>query len=280
MKRLPLVPLAVGLALLVAAALVHVVWPTAEDKGEGVTLALPPARPAPPLPRVQGPAGAPLLLIDPGHGGYDPGASSVDGAAREKDVTLALAVSIRDAALAGGRMRVALTRDDDRYVALGHRADLARRLDADLFLSIHADSAGNPDARGASLYTLADTASDRAAARMAARENSAEPAAALDPSLQALLDDLAARGALERALAFARLVRDQAQPVLPFRGEYRRYGNFVVLRTGAVPAVLLEVGYLSNAEDSRFLLAADTRAAVAERVRRAAMLYFARFPEE
>src|SRR5690606_39795203 len=122
-----------------------------------------------------GPADAtrPSIGIDRGHGGHDPGASGAG--VREKALALPLARSLRDELLRNGGVRVALTRDDDKYLVLEERAEIARQLGADLFLSIHADSAGDKEAvRGASVYTLSARASSEAAARFAARENSAD----------------------------------------------------------------------------------------------------------
>ncbi len=115
--------------------------------------------------------GRPIVVIDAGHGGRDPGATSVSGQVREKQLTLTLAQALRDELVKRGRVRVAMTRDDDRYLTLDDRAAVARRLDAALFVSIHIDSAANPLARGASVYSLSDVASDAEAASLAAREN-------------------------------------------------------------------------------------------------------------
>jgi N-acetylmuramoyl-L-alanine amidase len=127
------------------------------------------------LPPIAGPndPSRPLVVIDAGHGGHDPGAVGIDF--REKALALGLATALRDELLRSGGIRVALTRGDDRFLALDERVDIARRLGADLFLSIHADSAGEKDQiTGASVYTLSSKASSEAAARVAARENSAD----------------------------------------------------------------------------------------------------------
>ena len=110
--------------------------------------------------------GRPIIVIDAGHGGRDPGAISVSGEVNEKDLTLALARELRDDLLKDGRVRVAMTRDDDRYLTLDQRAAVARRLNAGMFVSLHIDSAPNPLARGATVYSLSDVASDAEAARL------------------------------------------------------------------------------------------------------------------
>lgn len=243
------------------------------------------AWPALAQPRVQGggraPAGRPLVVIDPGHGGRDPGAMAADGKTLEKDVTLAVARAIRDALVKSGRVRVALTREDDRLVPLADRPAIARRLGADLLVSIHADSAPNIKARGASAYTLSDTASDREAARLAAKENSAvrfggarfadQPA-----DVRSILADLAQREAMNESAAFARLLRQEAPESVLFRSVSHRFANFAVLRSGGVPAVLFETGYLSNAEDAAFLTSAAGRRALAQAARKAIEVHLAR----
>src|SRR3954462_4752055 len=115
--------------------------------------------------------GRPIVVIDAGHGGRDPGARAVSGEASEKDLTLALARELRDDLVKRGRVRVAMTRDDDRYLTLDDRAAVARRLNAAMFISLHMDSAPNPLARGATIYSLSDVASDPDAARLAAQQN-------------------------------------------------------------------------------------------------------------
>src|SRR6185503_12692823 len=134
--------------------------------------------------------GRPIVVIDPGHGGRDPGATSVSGQVSEKDLTLALARELRDDLVKRGRVRVALTRDGDRYLTLDERAAVARRLDASLFVSLHMDSAPNPLARGATIYSLSDVASDAEAARLAASENGGAETGAPSGSVQAMLSDL------------------------------------------------------------------------------------------
>ena len=116
--------------------------------------------------------GRPIILIDPGHGGTDPGAAGLSGTMPEKALTLAFATELRDRLVEGGRVRVAMTRDKDKTLTLDQRADLARRIGAAMFISVHMDSAPNPLARGATVYSLSDVASDAEAARFAKAENS------------------------------------------------------------------------------------------------------------
>jgi len=206
--------------------------------------------------------GRPIVLIDPGHGGRDPGAEGVSGSSKEKALTLAFAKELRAKLAERGRVRVALTRDDDRYLTLDQRAAIARRVGADLFLSLHFDSAPNPLARGATVYSLSDVASDADAARLAAKENRAgeAAAAAIDGSVGSMLSDLALREQMNASASLAeRLVRKSAGRFL-LRPEPHRFADFSVLRHTQVPAVLFEAGYISNVDDEALLLQPEKRA--------------------
>ena len=207
-------------------------------------------------------AGRPIVVIDPGHGGRDPGAVSVSGAVAEKQLTLALARELRDRLVERGRVRVALTRDSDRYLSLEERAGVARGLGASLFLSLHMDSAPNPLARGASVYSLSDVASDAEAARFAEAENEGGIAAGADGSVRSMLSDLALRGLMSASADLAsRLVRKSAARV-EMRPEPHRFATFHVLRRAEAPAVLFEAGYVSNADDELLLRSPEHRSAL------------------
>src|SRR6476661_1871399 len=147
--------------------------------------------------------GRPIVVIDAGHGGRDPGATSVSGQVREKELTLVLAQALRDELVKRGRVRVAMTREDDRYLTLDDRAAVARRLNAAMFVSIHVDSAANPLARGASVYSLSDVASDAEAARLAARENDEGDRAGGTGAVDAMLADLAMRSQMSASADLA-----------------------------------------------------------------------------
>lgn len=207
--------------------------------------------------------GRPLVVIDAGHGGDDPGAPGVSGTVKEKEVTLQLARELRDRLAENGRVRIALTRDQDSTMDLYSRAGVARRLGAELFVSIHADSAANPLARGATVYSVSEVASDADAARFAAAQNGAAGTvtAAADGSVQALLADLAARDEMAESATFAgRLVSKSTGRGVNLRPEPHRFAAFRVLRGAEAPAVLVEGGYLSNAEDEAMLRSPDGRA--------------------
>ncbi|MES2119337.1 MAG: N-acetylmuramoyl-L-alanine amidase [Pseudomonadota bacterium] len=207
--------------------------------------------------------GRPIVVLDAGHGGRDPGATSVSGEVKERDMTLALAQELRDQLVKRGRVRVAMSRDDDRYLDLEQRAALARRLNAAMFVSLHMDSAPNPLARGASVYSLSDVASDTEAARFAAIENGPAPTRDGDGSVAALLSDLAMEGQMRSSADLAaRLVRKSAGR-FELRPEPHRFAAFHVLRRADTPAVLFEAGYLSNADDELLLRSPQHRAAIA-----------------
>jgi len=235
------------------------------------------------LPAVEGPrrASLPLVVIDAGHGGHDPGSSSADGETREKDIALAIALAIRDELLDSGRVRVALTRSDDRFLALTERREIARALHADLFISIHCDSAPNSHARGASIYTLSETSSDRVAAALAARENKSDVLNGVDLSgetndVSSILIDLAQRETMNTSAAFASLMQRELAPMIGFRPKFHKTAGLMVLKAPDVPSVLFETGYISNKDDLALLTSAGYHHKIALGVRRAIEAQFAR----
>lgn len=197
----------------------------------------------------------PLIVIDPGHGGIDPGASGPKGEA-EKDIVLAVGKALRKTIEADGRVEVQLTRDDDRFIALGERVAFARRRGAALFVSLHADSLfGESDVRGASVYTLSERASDAAAERAAEKENRADQLAGLDTSddkregIDDILFDLARRETRLFSQIVARNTVSAIQKGARLHKTPLRSAGFRVLRAPDMPSILIELGYLSNAED-------------------------------
>ncbi|WP_242096015.1 MULTISPECIES: N-acetylmuramoyl-L-alanine amidase [unclassified Sphingomonas] len=255
-------------------------WGTRPGARYKVSVPVPPAAKAPPLPRVAGDDTRPLVVIDPGHGGVDPGAIGPSGL-REKDVTLRVAKAIRDELLASGRVRVALTRDDDRYLVLRERYGIARRLHGDLFISIHCDSVGAGDATGASVYTLSDVASDKEAARLAARENKADIISGVNlgdapADVSSILIDLTQRETMNSSAGFARLLGREAKPLMPLKANFHRMASLMVLKAPDMPSILFETGYISNPADASFLDSADGRHRIAESVTNAVEAHFAR----
>ena len=204
--------------------------------------------------------GRPIVVIDAGHGGRDPGATSVSGKVREKQLTLIFAQALRDELVKRGRVRVAMTRDDDVYLTLDERAAVARRLSAAMFVSIHIDSAPNPLARGASVYSLSDVASDAEAAGLATRENGNEDQNARGGSVEMMLADLAMRSQMSASADLASRLVNKAAGRVELRPNPHRFAAFHVLRRAETPAVLFEAGYLSNADDELLLGNPEQRA--------------------
>lgn len=281
-RRLQIALVLIAPVLLLACVYVVGFRGTAPSRGYIERILLPEAGKPIGLPMVEGPGdpARPLVVIDAGHGGHDPGATGED--VREKALTLALARALRDELLAGGGIRVALTRSDDRFLVLEERAKIARQLGANLFLSIHADSAGDKDeVSGASIYTLSDTASSEAAARFAERENRADVVNGIalanqDPGVNAILVELSQRRTQQESDAFARLVLREGEGALAFHPQARRSASLVVLRAPDVPSVLFEAGFVSNPQDAGRLSSAEGQQRFAAVMARAIRIYFAR----
>jgi N-acetylmuramoyl-L-alanine amidase len=234
------------------------------------------------LPPVEGPDDStrPLVVIDPGHGGRDPG-SSGPGVV-EKEVVLAIALALRDELVREGGVRVALTRADDRIVPLGQRPEIARLLGADLFVSIHADSAGGLDeVSGASIYVLSSEASSEAAARFAARENNADRLNGVSikdhsAAVSSILVELSQQQTQDDASEFAALIAREGAGRLAFHPSTQRSAALAVLRAPDVPGVLFESGFVTNRDDRARLTTPAGRATYASVLAQAIRVYFAR----
>ena len=198
----------------------------------------------------------PLIVIDPGHGGIDPGA--IGNGTMEKTITLAVAKALKKELLATGRFRVELTRDKDVYIPLRDRFKLARDDAADLFISLHADSHANSKTRGASVYTLSETASDSEAEALAAKENKSDVIAGVDLTNESkvvtgILIDLAQRETTNLSARFAKMLVKSLKRDTLMLEQSHRFAGFAVLKAPDVPSVLLEMGYISSDEDQRLL---------------------------
>jgi N-acetylmuramoyl-L-alanine amidase len=199
-----------------------------------------------------------VIVIDPGHGGVDPGAIGVTGV-HEKDVVMAMARELRRQLEATGRYKVVMTRERDQIVRLRDRAQIARKNNGELFLSLHADSlVRNTAIDGALAYTLSEKASNSEAARLAAKENRADILAGVDLSNQeevvtAILIDLAQRDTNNKSMRFADILMGQLASVTKLTRRRPAQAGFVVLKSPDMPSVLVELGYLSNREDERRL---------------------------
>lgn len=208
----------------------------------------------------------PLIVLDAGHGGQDPGAIGPSGTV-EKTVALDLTLKIA-AALERAGLRVQLTRRNDVFLPLATRAAIAHKARAELFVSIHADSAPNTQARGLSCYTLSERASDKLADALATRENAVDllPGVpqGVDPEVAAILFDLTRRHSLNASLTHKASIIKAVSKDLRLLDNPKRSANFAVLRVPDVPAVLIETGFLSNHKDERLLADPAARRKIAD----------------
>lgn len=240
-----------------------------------------PAAPAPPAaaPVRTGDA-RPVVVIDPGHGGVDPGATGVAGTV-EKDVVLQFASTLAEKLSAGNRYRVVMTRHDDRFVSLGDRVRVARDAAAALLISIHADRLSDGSVSGATVYTASDGASDAEAARVAATENQSDAAAGLAERPQASADvsdilfDLTRRETRTYAHQFQRTLTGYWAKIAHLNHNPERSAGFKVLQAPDVPSVLLELGYLSSGQDVKCFGSASWRAKAVDGVAAAVDAFFA-----
>jgi N-acetylmuramoyl-L-alanine amidase len=199
-----------------------------------------------------------VIVIDAGHGGHDPGAQGAQG--YEKDVNLAAAKALKTRLERSGRYKVVMTRDEDVYVPLDTRVRIAQKAGADLFISLHSDSGPNPELSGASVYTLSDKASSRAS-RFVSRDDWFMKASLTgDRGVSDILFDLTQRATKNRSAAFAQTLVGRIEGKAPLLRRSQRDAGFMVLLAPDVPAVLLEMGFLSNPEDENFLRDSGKRA--------------------
>ena len=225
----------------------------------------------------------PVIVIDPGHGGVDPGTTSVGGI-YEKHVTLSVAREMKAQLERTGRFRVVLTRGRDIFLRLRDRVAKGRDAGARLFISIHADAIKNRTVRGLSVYTLSERASDTEAEALAEKENKADLIAGIDltnetPEVTNILIDLAQRESMNESVRFASLLIKELRRKTRVLRRSHRFAGFAVLKAPDVPSVLLEVGFLSNREDEKALRSKKYRAKLAAAVVRAVDGYFARVEE-
>jgi N-acetylmuramoyl-L-alanine amidase len=192
-----------------------------------------------------------VIVIDPGHGGHDPGALGAQGF--EKDVNLAAALALKERLERSPRYRVVMTRDDDTYVPLDERVRIAQRAGADLFISLHSDSGGDPSVRGASVYTLSDKASNRATRFIKRDDWFMKASLTGDRGVSDILFDLTQRATKNRSAAFANTLVSHIDGKAPLLRRSQRDAGFMVLLAPDVPAVLLEMGFVTNPEDEQFL---------------------------
>ncbi len=210
------------------------------------------------------------VVIDPGHGGIDSGAESASGIL-EKNVTLMFAQQLREQLSKLPGLRVEMTRNGDEFLRLTERVRIARQYEADLFVSLHADTINSGNIRGATVYTVSDKASDAESRAMADRENRSDAVAGITfdnetPEIADILMDLTRRETHTFSLSFAKTVVKSLKKDVNMINNPHRFAGFQVLRAPDVPSVLVEIGYLSNQEDERLMLDPVWRGHVAERL--------------
>lgn len=202
----------------------------------------------------------PLIVIDAGHGGHDPGARGHDR--NESEITLAAAIALRDELNRTGRYRVLMTRETNVYVGLSQRVRIARQADADLFISLHADAGTDPATRGASVYTLSEQGANRAVREVTRSEDWHRDLhlPGRDPSVDRILLDMTQRATQNRSAQFARVLLSHIEAAdHPLLRRSHRDAGFAVLLAPDVPAVLLEMGFMTNPDDERALADARSR---------------------
>jgi N-acetylmuramoyl-L-alanine amidase len=221
-----------------------------------------------------------IVVLDPGHGGPDPGAISISGM-REKEITLKVAQTVKRALEATGRYKVHLTRNEDVYVPLRKRYQLAEQAGAELFISLHADSNGDGSLRGASIYTLSEKSSDREAAALAAKENRSDAIAGIDLSNQSdavasFLIELRQRQTMNESALFSETLIQEVGTSTKLLRNTHRFAGFAVLKSPDVPSVLMELGYLSNRRDEKILRDPRHQEKLARSILRATDAFFER----
>jgi N-acetylmuramoyl-L-alanine amidase len=222
--------------------------------------------------------GVRTIVVDPGHGGIDPGAIGKSGT-KEKDIVLAFARELKEHIERRPGYEVVLTRESDTFIRLRDRVRIARRNAADLFIVVHADAVRNKEVRGATVYTLSEKGSDAEAEELARNENKSDLIAGVDlgeesDEIAGILLDLAQREARNNASFFARSVVKELKEATHFTGKPLRSAGFRVLRAPDVPSVLLELGYLSHAADESQLRSVPWRQEMAGRLAETVDSYF------
>ena len=247
---------------------------------EAMAAALPHARRAGPrrhVPPRPGHANAPLVMLDPGHGGKDPGAIGISGTF-EKHVALDAALELQRLLQADGRYRVGLTRWRDVFIPLEERVAIAQEHGASLFVSMHADALSDHFIRGASVYTVSNRASDAQTAALAQRENSADrfadPKWHVSPEVARILASLVRRETTVGSVHFARDVVNALDRQVQMLPNPDRHAGFVVLKSASIPSVLVEMGFMSNPHDEAELRRASHRQQVAIAMKQAVDVFF------
>lgn len=219
-----------------------------------------------------------IIVIDAGHGGVDPGAIGYRGT-YEKKITMEMARELKAELETNSKYKVYLTRNRDIFIPLRDRVKIARKKDADLFISVHADSARNRKAKGLSVYTLSETASDKEAAALAEKENKADIVAGLNfadhtKEVSDILLNLAQRETNNSSSEFANFLSSEMSKIVKTVSNTHRFAGFAVLKAPDVPSVLLELGYLSNPEEEKLLRQKNYRKKLAKATLKAVNKFF------
>ncbi|HZN24785.1 MAG TPA: N-acetylmuramoyl-L-alanine amidase [Burkholderiales bacterium] len=245
----------------------------------GATRTAPPVTPGPRPPSVR----LITVAIDPGHGGEDPGALGRSGT-QEKDVTLAIARKLKERIDREPNMRAVLTRDGDYFIPLQSRVQKARRVHADLFVSIHADAFIKPHARGSSVFALSERGATSVAARwLAKRENEADLIGGInldvkDRYLKQTLLDLSQTATINDSLRVAKAVLSELSEINTLHKNYVEQAGFAVLKAPDIPSILVETAFISNPQEEARLRSETYQAKMAEALFQGIKRYFARNP--
>ncbi len=224
----------------------------------------------------------PVIAIDPGHGGHDPGAPSALKGRFEKEMALAISLQLKAELEKTGKFKVVITRTSDVFVPFRERLAIAQKAKSDLFLSIHGDSIVNPDIRGGTIYTLSDGRADKEAERLAAAENKADfvgggiNMGGERDEVVDILFSLVQRETRNYAAEYAEYVAREMSKVVLMRPTYRRAASLIVLTSPDIPSVLIETGYMTSVGDSEFLFSPQGQATLARSIRKSIEQYFDR----
>lgn len=220
-----------------------------------------------------------IVVLDPGHGGKDPGAIGRSYKTYEKNITLSMGKELKKQLEAKG-FKVYMTRSTDVFIPLRTRVTIARRYHADLFISLHADSTYNRNAQGLSIYTLSETASDKEAEALAERENKADIIDGMDfsdnsPEINDVLISLSQNDSRNKSSKFAAYVVGEMRKIVKLVDNTHRFAGFAVLKAPDIPSVLVELGYLSNYTEEKYLRDPSYRKKLAISIAKAVSKYFA-----
>lgn len=250
------------------------------QSGEALPIPLIPSSPA--APRSAGTKSVerhkPVIVVDAGHGGIDPGAIGKSGR-YEKDVTLRHALALRDKLEKSGRYTVVMTRTRDTFISLNDRVARARKADADLFISLHADSHPDPHVRGLSVYTISESRAEREARRLENDPNLKREFAGLNlnsehPEVQQVLIDMVQRDTNNTSVGFADILVEKLGNEAQLLKRSHRFGSLAVLTNADIPSVLVELGYMSNRYEEKLLITARHRGQLVNAISDAVDAYF------